>query len=268
MEIVNQFGEYNLTNKKNREIKYIVIHYTAGTTSKAGTAKNTAKYFNKEATKASADFIVDDEYIIQYNPDIKNKYTWHCGGSKYKTQGGSLYKVCTSACSIGIEVCSSNDSKKVTNPNDEHWFFTDAVIKNAIELTKYLMQEYNIDVDHVIRHYDVNGKPCPGIIGWNIDTGDESKWEAFKTELIPAEIAKVEETVQDKTEVIIEEPKPVITLGNVLEAIESPDMEPVELPEVKVEPDTTNVQIPTQQETQKQKGLLERLINFIKSFFK
>ena len=41
------------------------------------------------------------------------------------------------------------------------------------------MQKYGIDADHVIRHYDVNGKPCPGIIGWNAETGDESKWRDF-----------------------------------------------------------------------------------------
>jgi flagellum-specific peptidoglycan hydrolase FlgJ len=31
----------------------------------------------------------------------------------------------------------------------------------------------------VIRHYDVNGKPCPGVIGWNADSGSESQWDAF-----------------------------------------------------------------------------------------
>lgn len=41
------------------------------------------------------------------------------------------------------------------------------------------MQKYNIDADHVIRHYDVNGKPCPGIYGWNAETGNESKWKNF-----------------------------------------------------------------------------------------
>ena len=42
------------------------------------------------------------------------------------------------------------------------------------------MQLYGIDAEHVIRHYDVNGKPCPGVIGWNKDSGDESKWADFK----------------------------------------------------------------------------------------
>ena len=45
------------------------------------------------------------------------------------------------------------------------------------------MKEYNIDVNHVIRHYDVNGKPCLGVIGWNADSGDESKWKEFKAKI-------------------------------------------------------------------------------------
>ena len=48
---------------------------------------------------------------------------------------------------------------------------------------KYLMQMYNIPAGNVIRHYDVSGKLCPGIIGWNEDSGDVSKWNAFKSQL-------------------------------------------------------------------------------------
>ena len=29
----------------------------------------------------------------------------------------------------------------------------------------------------------MNGKPCPGIIGWNEDTGSAAKWAAFKARL-------------------------------------------------------------------------------------
>ena len=215
MNIIECTNTANTTESKNRKIKYIVIHYTAGITSKPGTAKSNAKYFAKETTKASADFIIDDENIVQYNPDIKNRYCWHCGGSKYKTKGGSLYKVCTSANSIGIEMCSTNSAKKVTNPNDTNWYFTDAVIDNCIELTKKLMEEYDIKADHVIRHYDVNGKPCPGVIGWNEDTNDISKWQDFIirvapiTEEIVMEVAK-KEIAEAKVPEVREEPKPEV----------------------------------------------------------
>ena len=212
MNIIECTNTANTTELKNRKIKYIVIHYTAGITSRPGTAKSNARYFAKETTKASADFIVDDENIVQYNPDIKNRYCWHCGGSKYKTKGGSLYKVCTSANSIGIEMCSTNSAKKVTNPNDANWYFTDAVIDNCVELTKKLMKEYDIKPDHVIRHYDINGKLCPGIIGWNEDTNDISKWQDFIVRVSPVPEETVteelkEEIIEVKVPEVREDPK-------------------------------------------------------------
>lgn len=245
MNIIECTNTANTTELKNRKIKYIVIHYTAGITSRPGTAKSNARYFAKETTKASADFIVDDENIVQYNPDIKNRYCWHCGGSKYKTKGGSLYKVCTSANSIGIEMCSTNSAKKVTNPNDANWYFTDAVIDNCVELTKKLMKEYDIKPDHVIRHYDVNGKLCPGIIGWNEDTNDISKWQDFIVRVSPVP----EETV-------IEEPKEEIIEIKVPEVREDPKPEGKEENSEKI------------QEKPAEKGFFEVLLDIFLKLFK
>lgn len=88
--IVMQTSTKKTSVKNARSIEYIVIHYTAGTTSKPGAASNTASYFANSPKDASADFIVDDATVVQYNPDILNRYAWHCGGSKYDTKGGSL----------------------------------------------------------------------------------------------------------------------------------------------------------------------------------
>ena len=245
MNIIECTNTANTTELKNRKIKYIVIHYTAGITSKPGTAKSNAKYFAKETTKASADFIIDDENIVQYNPDIKNRYCWHCGGSKYKTKGGSLYKVCTSANSIGIEMCSTNSAKKVTNPNDTNWYFTDAVIANCVELTKKLMEKYDIKADHVIRHYDVNGKPCPGVIGWNEDTNDISKWQDFIIRVSPI-----------PEEIVIEEAKEEIV------EVKVPEVREELKPEVKEEkPEKI-------QEKPVEKGLFEALLDIFLKLFK
>lgn len=188
LNIEKYSGKYNLTAKKNREIKYIVIHYTAGTSSAGSKALATAKYFNKETTKASADYIVDSISVVQYNPDIYNQYSWHCGGTKQKTKGGSLHKICTNANSIGIELCSSNKNGKVENANDKSWYFTEGVFQNAAELVCKLIKELKqqgieIPLENVIRHYDITGKLCPGIVGWNADSGSESEWIAFKKEV-------------------------------------------------------------------------------------
>ncbi len=181
MKIKNKFGSKNFTAKKNREIKYIVVHYTAGVTSKSGSALNTAVWFASGKASTSSDFIVDDTDIVQYNEDIKNKYTWHCGGVFYpQSKGGKYYRKCTNANSIGIEVCSVNSTGEMQNANDKSYSFTDSAINNTVLLVKYLMEKYAIPAENVIRHYDVTGKPCPGIIGWNLDSGSESAWNVFK----------------------------------------------------------------------------------------
>ena len=177
---------YNKTNvAANRPLQYIVIHYTAGSTSKSGAAVNTADFFASSPYEGSADFIVDDSLIVQYNPDLRNRLCWHCGdGKNYYSKGGSFYGKCSNYNSIGIEICSTNPNYSPYDPaNSPKWSFTNAAVDRAVELTKYLMQTYGIDADHVIRHYDVTGKPCPGIIGWNADSKDESKWKAFKARL-------------------------------------------------------------------------------------
>ena len=181
MEIIKNTSIKNTEELKNRKIDFIVVHYTAGTTSKAGTATNTANYF-KSANNVSADFVVDDTTIVLYNPDIKNRFCWHCGGARYYNKGGRFYGVCKNSNSIGIEICSSNTTGKMQDANSPTYYFTPAVLNKAAELVKYLMSEYKIDADHIIRHYDVTGKPCPGINGWNLEkySDGEEAWENFK----------------------------------------------------------------------------------------
>ncbi|MCD8225683.1 MAG: N-acetylmuramoyl-L-alanine amidase [Clostridiales bacterium] len=182
--IIKKTSTHNTTASARRTIRYIVIHYTAGISSAKGEAADTAAYFAGTVNQTSADFIVDDDTIVQYNPDLENRYCWHSGGRERSTKGGSLYGVAKNANSIGIEVCSTNSTGKVLPANDKTWSFTDAVVDKAVELTRYLMGKYSVDADHVIRHYDVTGKLCPGIIGWNADSGDESRWKAFRAAIV------------------------------------------------------------------------------------
>ena len=65
-----------------------------------------------------------------------------------------------------------------------------------MKLAKILMAKYNIPIERVVRHFDISGKLCPGIVGWNtgfIYTTDgrktskrnnSDKWEDFKKRLV------------------------------------------------------------------------------------
>jgi N-acetylmuramoyl-L-alanine amidase CwlA len=171
-----------LPNKKNN---WIVIHYTAGVSSKAGTAAGVANYFAHSNVDASADFVVDDATIVQYNPDPAKYYTWAVGGTKYAVQstseGGKYYGTCNNKNSISIEMCSSKKNTKSLKVTDKDWYITDKVIDNTIELVKYLMDKYNIDADHVIMHHHVTGKWCPQ--PWTYNEKALAGWKEFKKKL-------------------------------------------------------------------------------------
>lgn len=181
LDIIKKTSTVNTTYYKNRPIKWIVIHYTAGTTSRKGVASNIAAYFSRPSTKASADFIVDDETIVQYNPDLKNRYCWSVGGSKYKTLstslGGKYHGQCTSRNAVNIEICSTKVNTKSLKASDSDWSLSAAAVNNAIKLTRYLMDLLDLDIDHVIMHHHVTGKLCPQ--PWTLNEKRLSGWTSF-----------------------------------------------------------------------------------------
>ncbi len=164
-----QFEGYN-TSERKEKIEYIVIHYT-GTQSEV--TKIIDGYTFKNVKDASADyFISHDGKIYQYNTEIDKRFSWAVGGEKLDdTLGGSLNGIATNENSISIEMAT----KYI---NDE-WIFNDETIESSILLTKYLMKKYDVDVGHVIRHYDVTGKKCPGVYGWIEDSDSINEWENF-----------------------------------------------------------------------------------------
>lgn len=181
-----------ITKSPNRTIKYLAIHYTAGSSSSAGRAIGMKSSWEKKR-RASADFGVDDATMVQFNPDVRNYYCWSVGDPKtghVKCPDGGNHNT------ISIEICSSLvKGASVEKPNHDGWYYTDAAVDNAVKLAKLLMKKFNIPIENVVRHYDISGKLCPGIMGWNngrLYTMDgkatshynnSEKWEAFKERL-------------------------------------------------------------------------------------
>ena len=153
-------------------IKYIVIHYTAND---GDSDEGNGNYFANHIVQASAHYFVDGDSITQSVPD--NYIAYSVGGKKYsdcnKTGGGKFYGQCTNANSISIEMCD-----EVKNGISD---FSVATIENTIELIKVLMKEYNVDINHVIRHFDVTGKPCPKTYV------DNTEWRKFKEKINESE---------------------------------------------------------------------------------
>ena len=185
MNIVQMLGTNCTSYYANRPHVWLAFHYTAGKTSKKGAARNTAAWFaNPQNRNGSADFIVDDAECVQYNADLNNRRCWAVGDdSRRYSKGGQLYGKAINCNTISIEICSSTRSGAIPQANSADWYFTDAALNNALELGAYLMKKYNIDIDHVVRHYDISGKYCPGIIGWNTNSGSDGAWLQFKARL-------------------------------------------------------------------------------------
>ena len=195
IDIREGFIHTHITAAKNRDIKYIAIHYTAGSTSKKGSAYNTRNVFLTRS--ASADFVVDDAEIVQINPDLKNYFCWAVGDKKNPwTGGGQLYGMALNRNTVSIEICSNlKQGTSAAYPNHSGWSFTESSLNNAIKLVRYLMKKYGVPKDRVVRHYDISGKLCPAVIGWNdaptyTTDGHQStkrntseEWEKFKSRI-------------------------------------------------------------------------------------
>ncbi len=157
MRAVHQI-KYNRSNRGGTPIKYIVIHDT-GNPSRGANATAHYNYFNGGDRSSSADFFVDDTQVLCVN-DYYKYYTWHCG------DGHGKYGI-TNRNSVGIEFCINVDSDR------------DKTLERTAQLVRELMQELNIPIERVVRHYDASRKNCPQSMsgnGW-------AQWYKFKEKL-------------------------------------------------------------------------------------
>lgn len=156
----------NYSANRGAKIDRIVIHYTGNN---GDTAQDNGKYFAGANRQASAHFFVDEQEIVQ---SVKEgDRAWHAGDKAMNDR------------SIGIEMCSRKD-------NAGQYYIPCSTITRTQGLVCELMTKYNIPVEHVIRHHDVNGKKCPEPF-----VRQPQQWADFKAALV-----KKEETTMAKNE--------------------------------------------------------------------
>ncbi|QOV19025.1 N-acetylmuramoyl-L-alanine amidase [Blautia liquoris] len=168
MKINKLLTKINLTSANNTgRIKYIVIHYVGAT----GGAKANCQYYASQYVGASAHYYAGFGGEIWQSVEDKD-IAWHCGAKSYK------HPECRNANSIGIELCVRNKGSMADTSRD--WYFEDATVASAIQLTRELMAKYGVPADHVIRHYDVTGKICPNPYVYN---HTKHTWQDFKAQI-------------------------------------------------------------------------------------
>jgi N-acetylmuramoyl-L-alanine amidase CwlA len=171
MKITKQLSKYNHNpaSRGKGDIKYIVLHWVGA----VSTAKNNAVYFGGGNRNASAHYFVDEKSVYQVVAD--KDIAWHCGGglqdqgSTLKKYGAKLYNKATNGNSIGIEMCL-----------DKKNHISGKTYQNAAELIESLQAKYGIDDAHVVRHFDVTGKLCPGTLT------KDSDWAEWKSKYLAA----------------------------------------------------------------------------------
>ena len=142
----------NYQEGRTHPIEYIVVHYTANT---GDTAQNNLDYFARTKTGTSAHYFVDENEVCQSVQDTDT--AWHCGSKNPR------HPYCRNANSIGVEMCNSVGS------------VPEAVRDRTAAFVRQKMKEYGLDVNHVLRHYDVTGKRCPA--PW---VDNPAEWMEFK----------------------------------------------------------------------------------------
>ncbi len=151
---------------KLKSLNNIVVHYTGNP---GTTADQNWRNFENNKPSASAHFIIGlDGEILQCMP--LDEVAWAVG----TTEGNYT--------SISIECCHPDSTGK----------FTDATYESLVKLVSWLCNQFGLDRDKVIRHYDyprytASGmewhKQCPLYYANANDPASHKRWEAFKNDL-------------------------------------------------------------------------------------
>ena len=150
VQLIDVDGHARRGVKLDGPVRDIVIHYVGNPMT---SAQNNRDYFNNEGTTVSSHFVVglEGEIIMCVPLDEKSS------ASNDRNSD-----------TISIEVCHEDETGK----------FNDATYHSLVKLTAWLCDKYNLDTDHIIRHYDITGKICPKYF-----VEHEDEWEKFKLEV-------------------------------------------------------------------------------------
>ena len=163
-------------SRGSNKIEFIVVHYLG-----VPNADNPNLY----GGGYGGHYNIKRDGSVYRAADPKTAVVWHCGGGLQGSGGHSFHGICTNFNSIGIEcgVCYTDTSVKDASGDSDQWYFTTETQESLVYLVSKLMDEYGINFDHVIRHYDVTGKICPNPYVKNNKLRTSWTWEEFKSRL-------------------------------------------------------------------------------------
>ena len=158
-------------NKSDK--KYIVVHYLGVV----------GQNFELWDHGYGATFTIAWNGDVYYTADY-TAVTWQCGGGLQGSGGHAFHGKCTHYNSVSIETCvKRTDNKYEGDDNDDKWYFTEESQESLVWAVSKMMDDLNIPIDHVIRHFDVTGKICPNPYVRNNGLNGNWTWDQFKANL-------------------------------------------------------------------------------------
>lgn len=103
---------------------------------------------------------------------------WHVGASSGFSY---IHPDARNNNTIGVECATYTSSGR--NDDGETWYFTEATQVAAAKLAACVAMEYNIPLDHILRHGDITTKNCPSPLKRDAGKGTNWTWEKFKSEV-------------------------------------------------------------------------------------
>lgn len=177
--IIDITGENRIpAARSDNPIEWIVVHYLG-----VPNADNPYIYTSNGTYGYGGHYNVTRAGEIYKAIDPRKGVVWHCGG-KIQGEGPGAHKyygICDNWNSIGIECGAAADTTaKQLSGDSDLWYFTTETQESCAWLVAKLMREYSIDIDHVIRHYEVTGKTCPNPYVLNNRRNTSWTWDEFK----------------------------------------------------------------------------------------
>lgn len=150
--------------KWGNQKKYIAIHYLGVD----------GQNYELADDGTGAHFTVYWDGTIYQRCDL-NAIVWAVGTAGYYVQ---KHPEARNNNTISIEMCPHCDGNS-KDPNDPKWWFTTETQEATVWLVRKLMQDLDIPLDHVLRHFDIVNKVCPAPYVANNHYHTSWTWEEF-----------------------------------------------------------------------------------------
>ena len=165
-------------SRKGCKIEWIVCHYPVAPGCNAWWCYD---YYNRTNEAKSAHYAVSTNDTVSIVPCAFA--AWHCS-----TKDKQVYCGANNYNSIGVDLMDNKINRKSMSVKDRDWYIDDRTLDRAAWLIAYLMRRYDIDIDHIVRHYDVTRKDCPRpLVGFDCNEyylmSGNQRWREFKWQI-------------------------------------------------------------------------------------